>query len=605
MLVSDLILSLVIHALLALIAAHSLANGTSSLREFASSNQQCSGHRLTNPRTYYIAVVLGVASWIYSARTLRHASTGQRRIFDTDRRRIFDTGRRSRRIFDEITRPIRYLRGGPGGPGLGPLFRLFPRWIDSSSEIVPPQMDTVTFCEEYHLSDDILDRLLKKGCHSTDSLFDASLGGVDLTDGQAAEVRWALRQMLLGKVSSSEAIEKLSSQVPSTEEGLTVFRVFGGCGGPGGKGQHNGGYGGDGKAPQGEHVLWFEALIGSQDTRPGDQRKIFVWHIYGGTGGDGGHGDIGGDGGIGEGPRLSTHLVPLDDKIRRRDQGFETVGGLFEAFDMDFPQPHFQLGHICTVKAALEFFKDALMQTRYGEENRLGHSLNLHKSMQTRGDENRPGHSLILYKSPIGEGAERPRPLIPANKGFYIPINESAASVAVIGKLSRGHHRAELNWILGGQPAPVTGYSLSLPSTLSTDHHPTVSNDLNSLGIPLELPLGPSHDRTLLTTRLETEITTQMTATEAQIEAPPSVEARDRQPEVHLHQQLNVSGATTITVNALPLSPSDSMLATDVVTKTTAHFSSTETHIDPPGRDDRPPAGYRHRLCQHTSTYCA
>lgn len=82
----------------------------------------------------------------------------------------------------------------------------------------------------------------------------------------------------------------------------------------------------------------------------------------------------GGFGGTGEGPKCSSLLVPIDDETRRqvkhtkledvivnpefcrllKDQGFETVGGLFEAYDSDLPSPPFKLGYVAGLKATLK-----------------------------------------------------------------------------------------------------------------------------------------------------------------------------------------------------------------------------------------------------------
>ncbi|KAJ7450014.1 hypothetical protein B0H11DRAFT_2078075 [Mycena galericulata] len=136
--------------------------------------------------------------------------------------------------------------------------------------------------------------------------------------------------------------------------------LFGGSGGAGGWGHNAGGPGGLGEAAQ----------IPIEDV--GIFRKI-----AGGFGGRGGASDDkGGSGGIGQGSRFPKLLVSVDEETRRRvpsakledlkisvelrerlqDVGFRTVGGLLEAHDTDFKPPHFKVGHVHVLMAALRKF---------------------------------------------------------------------------------------------------------------------------------------------------------------------------------------------------------------------------------------------------------
>ncbi|KAF7360337.1 hypothetical protein MVEN_00763200 [Mycena venus] len=137
--------------------------------------------------------------------------------------------------------------------------------------------------------------------------------------------------------------------------------LAGGTGGPGGHGHQLGGLGGVGEAAQmaAEHVPIFRAITG-------------------GFGGAGGTSPIqGGSGGTGEGSEFSHLLFPIDDETRRRvpytkledfsikadlcqflkDGGFQTVGGLFEAYDKDLELlPHFKAGYVATLRWTLRKF---------------------------------------------------------------------------------------------------------------------------------------------------------------------------------------------------------------------------------------------------------
>ncbi|KAF8138058.1 hypothetical protein K438DRAFT_725153 [Mycena galopus ATCC 62051] len=141
--------------------------------------------------------------------------------------------------------------------------------------------------------------------------------------------------------------------------------LSGGTGGAGGYGVKFGGPGGFGVAPQiaTENVAHFRTITGG----------------FGGAGGA--SANEGGSGGTGEGPKFARLLLPIDidDETRRwvphtkleelkvfgleqalldllKHQGFQTVGGLFEAQETDLPRPPFKLGHLAALKVALRKF---------------------------------------------------------------------------------------------------------------------------------------------------------------------------------------------------------------------------------------------------------
>ncbi|KAJ7456822.1 hypothetical protein B0H11DRAFT_1925635 [Mycena galericulata] len=135
--------------------------------------------------------------------------------------------------------------------------------------------------------------------------------------------------------------------------------LFGGTGGKGGRGTHSGGEGGLGEAPK----IGIESI------------SLFS-RIFGGIGGLGGFGDLfGGQGGRGQGSTFHELLVCVDenarsakptplakfhigDSLRQRlyDQGFVTVGGLFEVTGNDLREVGFEIGDISTLKVQLKAF---------------------------------------------------------------------------------------------------------------------------------------------------------------------------------------------------------------------------------------------------------
>ncbi|KAF8208671.1 hypothetical protein K438DRAFT_281678 [Mycena galopus ATCC 62051] len=165
--------------------------------------------------------------------------------------------------------------------------------------------------------------------------------------------------LVLGLVGKSAAAAKPAANggTPSPQQGPVLN---GGQGGPGGPGAQEGGVGGLGGAPQ----------ISITDV------ALFK-RITGGVGGAGGASDIqGGRGGIGQGPKPAKLLASIDNETRLqaphmkleafgikpevrqllKDEGFQSVGALFEVYDTDFPAPPFKIGHIASLKLALKKF---------------------------------------------------------------------------------------------------------------------------------------------------------------------------------------------------------------------------------------------------------
>ncbi|KAJ7267037.1 hypothetical protein B0H12DRAFT_144673 [Mycena haematopus] len=138
----------------------------------------------------------------------------------------------------------------------------------------------------------------------------------------------------------------------------------GGRGGAGGYGAQFGGCGGLGEGAQ--ISLEAASLFGT---------------ITGGTGGTGGaSANKGGTGGTGEGSKFSQPLCSIDDETRHqlpymtldsasedfkitpdlrqllKDQGFQTVGSLFEVQEADLQRLNFKLGHVASLRVALRNF---------------------------------------------------------------------------------------------------------------------------------------------------------------------------------------------------------------------------------------------------------
>ncbi|KAJ7450010.1 hypothetical protein B0H11DRAFT_1928391 [Mycena galericulata] len=339
--------------------------------------------------------------------------------------------------------------GGDGGIGQGvklpkPLISL-----DDVSKASFPAMENTKFCNEYKLGGQIQGLLENNGFDTIDGLL--YMDEKDLTDagfqlGHIAELKWALKKILLGKFGKIEG--------PKTER-HNKPDIDGGKGGKGGDADRKGGGGGLGEAPrfsdQGQVDLFnkigaffFEggegggggkggasrkgdgadgkgekAVNGNNKSNPaetgnesigplltggrggpggwgrrvggaggcGEATEVAIERagdfrkIGGGVGGDGGGAlDQGGAGGIGRGNEFSKPLLSIDDETRGRipttvlkdfhindknrkllqEQGFQTVGGLFEVSHNDLlVHCKFATGGIGQLTAALNKFARA------------------------------------------------------------------------------------------------------------------------------------------------------------------------------------------------------------------------------------------------------
>lgn len=165
--------------------------------------------------------------------------------------------------------------------------------------------------------------------------------------------------------------------------------MSGARGGKGSSGREIGGTGGVGDA---SIIPWqilgfFEKILG--ETRSNICIRCKHPHFFqGGIGGRGGESKKrGGDGGVGLGPRIPAQFFPIDEATRNlvptkelsswgmdaelvgilHELGFQTVGGLFEAYDTDLKLTgKLRIGDICGLKAALRKFI-AQVQQRFPE----------------------------------------------------------------------------------------------------------------------------------------------------------------------------------------------------------------------------------------------
>ncbi|KAJ6557615.1 hypothetical protein B0H19DRAFT_1070254 [Mycena capillaripes] len=335
---------------------------------------------------------------------------------------------------------------GRRGRGEGLRVVTLPIGATVGRKIEIPPMSLAKFCTEYNLGPEILDRLAKAEFIDVGGLIEANdLGNKDygLQFGQVAEVKWALKAMLL----TCPAIEEV--RIP-----LRLFKsryVLGGIGGDAGFGEKQGGDGGVGEAPtinmedllrfgymgsgigaggnNGEykkrpngdegsspqpyaekdglsvaggkvvggkgghggrgHLLGGGGGVGGGPIIPLEAVGALQW-IQGGRGGDGGAAvEVGGNGGLVETPKFPKPLVVIDPATRLKnmklkdgekvnekllefkfdigeillnrlhDHGFQTVGGLFEIYDIDLDVAPFKRPNKRALEYALgEFLKE-------------------------------------------------------------------------------------------------------------------------------------------------------------------------------------------------------------------------------------------------------
>ncbi|KAF8187353.1 hypothetical protein K438DRAFT_1764956 [Mycena galopus ATCC 62051] len=186
--------------------------------------------------------------------------------------------------------------GGTGGDGAGLVVEAPAVHIDDTAKARLRWIDTTTFCQEYGLGDEIRQLLIDKNYQKINALFEedeTQLKNLPLKVGHIAELKWAMKKMLLLEYPDIELTSTKSGYAPElsgTEP--TIVKILsqtftGGTGGAGGDALERGGHGGTGKSPQ----------IGIEDFH-----RFSV--IRGGKGGAGGS--------VGEKPNVVARGVTTD-----------------------------------------------------------------------------------------------------------------------------------------------------------------------------------------------------------------------------------------------------------------------------------------------------
>ncbi|KAJ7938389.1 hypothetical protein B0H13DRAFT_1141019 [Mycena leptocephala] len=177
--------------------------------------------------------------------------------------------------------------GGTGGAGLGPVWDAPAVPVDNSSRILLPRIETVVFCNNYDLDDEICKLLTDQEYDSVNSLFEEDeaklLKELHLKVGHIAELKWALKTMLLLEYPEIKVTDTKGEYAP---------RVYGGKGGAGGHGGKKGGHGGTGNAPRIgiENLSRFTVISGGVGGAGGtsgvqDQRHRAGWNCRRARGG--------------------------------------------------------------------------------------------------------------------------------------------------------------------------------------------------------------------------------------------------------------------------------------------------------------------------------
>ncbi|KAJ7681400.1 hypothetical protein B0H17DRAFT_1138435 [Mycena rosella] len=217
--------------------------------------------------------------------------------------------------------------GGNGGVGAGPQFLTLPIGDTLGRKIEIPSMSLVEFCKEYKLGNDIF-RILDEAELDVRGLIganDLASKEIGLKFGHVAEVKWALKAMLL----KCPAIEEVPIPRGLCQPKFKVTGGIGGDGGPGGKrggdggvgaglrfnmkdlgrfshiGGGVGGTGGAGGLPSGNNGASGKSPEGEEDSSPSYAENN---EIAGSKGGRGGWSlCLGSEGGVGGAP-----IIPLE-----------------------------------------------------------------------------------------------------------------------------------------------------------------------------------------------------------------------------------------------------------------------------------------------------
>jgi hypothetical protein len=109
--------------------------------------------------------------------------------------------------------------GTDGGVGLGPVWDAPAVPVDSSLRILLPRIETVVFCKNYDLDDEICKLLTDQGYDSVNSLFEEDetklLKELHFKVGHIAELKWTLKTMLLLEYPEIKVTDTKGEYTPS------------------------------------------------------------------------------------------------------------------------------------------------------------------------------------------------------------------------------------------------------------------------------------------------------------------------------------------------------------------------------------------------------
>ncbi|KAJ7938386.1 hypothetical protein B0H13DRAFT_1851822 [Mycena leptocephala] len=267
--------------------------------------------------------------------------------------------------------PAQSGSGTDGGVGLGPVWDAPAVPVDSSLRILLPRIETVVFCKNYDLDDEICKLLTDQGYDSVNSLFEEDetklLKELHFKVGHIAELKWALKTCCCWSTQKSKSRIRKGSIHPEGKEvlaeavvkrwswwdwqcasdrdrNLSRFAVIsGGIGGAGGaagvQDQSAQGHIGTAEEPEvvttgpGRIVQGGKGEAGGRGVQLGGTGGVggasqipvlyigFFKRISGGIGGPGGYADNeGGHGGVGEANIFPSLISPIDDETRRQIQ---------------------------------------------------------------------------------------------------------------------------------------------------------------------------------------------------------------------------------------------------------------------------------------------
>ncbi|KAJ7897131.1 hypothetical protein B0H14DRAFT_2557788 [Mycena olivaceomarginata] len=145
-------------------------------------------------------------------------------------------------------------KGGTGGYGAGLVLEEPVVYIDDTAKTLLKPLDTTAFCQKYHLGDEICKLLTNEGYETVNALFEENENeweNLQLKTGHIAELKWAMKKMLLLEYPEIELVDKNGEYAPeiygwtgghgtakapqiALEDVFRFRRIGGGIGGAGG-----------------------------------------------------------------------------------------------------------------------------------------------------------------------------------------------------------------------------------------------------------------------------------------------------------------------------------------------------------------------------------